>query len=55
VGKGTHVTEGKRNIRAACIVVFWIDIFGFCLWTEAGQGWMNAISLRRVGKLSEEV
>jgi hypothetical protein len=35
VGIDTHVTEGKRNIRAAWIIVLWVDIFGFGFWAEA--------------------
>jgi hypothetical protein len=28
IGKGTDVTKGKRYICAACIIVFWVDLFG---------------------------
>jgi hypothetical protein len=54
-GTGTHVTERQRDIRAARVIVFWVDIFGLGLWSEACEGGANAISLGRVRKLSEEV
>ena len=54
-GIGTHVTERKGDIRAAWVIVIWVDIFGLGFWPEAGQGGVNAISLGRVWKLSEDV
>ena len=55
MGIGTHVTERKVDIRAARVIVFRVDIFGLSLWSEACEGWMDAISLGRVRKLSEEI
>jgi hypothetical protein len=52
---GTHVTERKGDIRTARVIVFWVDIFGLGLLSEACEGGVNAISLGRVRKLSEEV
>jgi hypothetical protein len=52
---GTHVTERKGDIRTARVIVFWVDIFSLGLSSEACEGGVNAISLGRVRKLSEEV
>jgi hypothetical protein len=55
VGLETHFTVWKGDIRAARIIVFWIDVLSLGLWSQAGKGWVNAISLRRVWELSVEV